>query len=73
MANQFKEISEFKTREKLTGDEYVQVSSNERVNLKDQFDRKINTAIEVPSEEDMESLIESGKVIEGQLYYILEE
>lgn len=73
MANIFKEISEFQTRDELQGDEFVQVSSTERVSLKDQLDKKLNTAIEVPDENYMQDLIDSGKAIEGQFYYIVEE
>ena len=73
MANVVKEISEFQTRDELKGDEFVQVSSTDRVNLKDQLDKKLNAAIEVPDENYMQDLIDSGKAIEGQFYYIAEE
>ena len=73
MSYQVKEISEFQTRDILEGDEYIQVSSSERVNLKQQLDIKLNNPIEVENEEAMESLIISGQAIEGQMYYTVEE
>ena len=73
MTKVFKEISEFQTRDELQGDEFVQVSSTERVSLKDQFGKKLDNAIEMSNEDAMKSLIESGQAKEGQIYYIVED